>query len=39
MRHELLDKERTLLKARAVSEATRRNWTRRLRTDFSFHAR
>ena len=38
-RHELLDKERTFPCACAVSEAMRRNWTRRLRTDFSFHPR
>ena len=37
--HELLDKERTFPCARAVAEAMRWNWTRRLRTDFSFHPR
>ena len=39
MRHKLLDKEHTFPCARAVSEAMRRNWTRSLRTDFSFHPR
>ena len=34
MSHELLDKERTFPCARAVSEAKRRNCTKRLGTDF-----